>query len=113
VFLFVKQTAKYSCHVFGDGLAKKLSGSNWKVHVIVVQLSRVNFPSLVNATILLPNTDPSKGCMQMALCDCCELERKHPQQLFLSLVPRLFPPLVFDHLQYATMEREIWSCVIT
>ena len=28
------------------------------------------------------------------------------QVLFLSLVPRLFPPPVFGHLQYAKMERK-------
>jgi len=30
----------------------------------------------------------------------------------ISLFPRPFPPPVFDHLQYANMEREIWSCVV-
>jgi len=30
----------------------------------------------------------------------------------ISLFLRPFPPPVFDHLQYANMEREIWSCVV-
>jgi len=28
---------------------------------------------------------------------------------FASLVPRLFPPPVFDHLQYANMEGKAWE----
>jgi len=33
-----------------------------------------------------------------------------------SVIPRLFPPPVFDYLQYANIEgegREIWSHVVT
>jgi len=65
--------------------------------------------------VACPMTDPCLTCQQKSTAIICSanLTEEVKSKVKLSLIPSLFPPPVFDHLQYANMEEEGLGDLVT